>query len=404
MVTKKTAVKKRVPVRRAKKVVVEEMFDMPSTVNANVSLILYRRIAVAFIVVVAIVLAVVLYLSTVQATLVITPVQKDFASDLIVHTAQTPVDPTDIKGTVVTGSMTKTKTFAPTGTGAKKIDGVSKGSVTITNTGSAAQPLVATTRFLSTSGILFRLDKTVSVPANGSIVATVHADKLGITGDLAPTHFTIPGLNDAKQKLIFGDSKDAFVGGQSSISVVGQSEIDTAVDATKAEIVNDAKDMLRSQSGAAYDGEVFSGDITAQKVSIKPDTSATSYDVTLTVTVTGIFYDRTALVALMTNHLYDGIGQGQDILNPNMDAMLVTVEQVDAKAKTASLHAHLDGHIGITRTNKALDVGRFVGLSANDARNLLINDGTASSVDVQFFPFWISHIPSLKDHINIELK
>ena len=404
MVTKKAATKKRVPVRRATKVVAREIEEPMLADSSTVSLALYRRIAVAFIVVVAIVLVTVLYLSTVQATLVVHAIQKDFASDLIVHTAQTPVDPTDIKGNVVSGSMTKTKTFAPTGDGAKKVEGTSKGNITITNKGAAAQPLVATTRFLTADGILFRLDKTVSVPANGSVVAAIHADKPGITGDVAATHFIIPGLNAAKQLLISADSKETFIGGEQSISVVGQSEMDAAVQATKQEMVNDARDMLRTQAGGTFDGEIFTGDITAQKVSIKPDTEAKSYDVTLTTTVTGVFYDRTALKALMTSHIYDGIGQGQDVSDLNADAMLVSVEQVDTKTNTASLHAHLDGHIITTRTNKALDVGRFVGLSADEAKELLVKDGTASSVDVSFFPFWISHIPRLKDHINIDLK
>ncbi len=403
MAIKKTATKKRVPVRRAPARSIER--ETREAVSATpVSLMLYRRIALAFICVVSVMLVTVIYLSTVEATIRITPVKKQFTSDLIVHTALSPVDPTDIKGTVVIGSLNKTKTFAPTGAGAKKVEGISKGEVTITNKSGTSQALVATTRFLTKDDVLFRLDKSVTVPAGGSIVAAVHADKAGASGDIAVSHFTIPGLNEIKQSLIYADSKDAFVGGEQSIAVISKDELDAAVQSTQEEILNDAKDMLRAQADGIYTGEEFTAKITDQKTSIQPDTESKSYDVTLTVSVTAVFYDRLALTKLMAAHVYEGVGQGQDVSETDVATMKVTVEQVDAKQKTASLHVGLNGNIITTRTSKALDAGRFAGLTAQEVKDLLIKDGIASNVEVRFFPFWITHVPRLKDHINILLK
>jgi hypothetical protein len=56
----------------------------------------------------------------------------------------------------------------------------------------------------------------------------------------------------------------------------------------------------------------------------------------------------------------------------------------------------------MTRTNKVLDVGRFVGMSADDVSKTLVGSGVAESVKVDFFPFWLNKIPRLKDHIYIE--
>ena len=169
---------------------------------------------------VSIVLVIVVYLSTVEATILVTPMQKPFTSDLIVQTAVNPVNPTDVKGAVVTGTLHKTKTFIPTGTGAKKIEGFAKGNLTITNKTSISQSLVATTRFLSKEGVLFRLEKSVIVPANGSVVASVYADKIGASGNIPASHFTIPGLSPVKQASIYADSTVAFTGGEQAIAVV----------------------------------------------------------------------------------------------------------------------------------------------------------------------------------------
>ncbi len=405
MAIKKVATRKRVPVKRVTRVVAKEEFEKPVHHHAHataVPLMLYRRIALAFIIVVVAILLVVMYLSTMQAVIHVKPVAKDFSSDLIVHTSLSPIDDTEIHGTTVSGVMTKAKTFQPSGDGAKQVDGISTGTVTLSNKTNAAQPLVATTRLLSSANVLFRLEKSVVVPAGGSVDATVHADKPGTAGDVAPGHFTIPGLNATKQTQIFADSKDAFTGGVQSVAVVSKDELQKTVDALKNEITNDAKDMLRTQAGTGFDGELFTADITNQKASIEPDTESKSYDVTETVTVTGVFYDRTALKQLFTQHLYDGLGQGQDYAGTKVDDMVVTLDQYDPTQKVASLHAHLDGKIIPTRTNKAFDVGRFVGMSSDDVRKTLVGDGVAESVNVNFFPFWLNRVPRLKDHILIQ--
>lgn len=406
MVTKKVATRKRVPVKRVIRVTEQAEIKMPPPhAHANaVPLLLYRRIALAFIVVVAAVLLVVMYLSTMQAVIHVNPVAKDFSSDLIVHTVATPIDETDIRGTVISGTMNKTKTFQPSGEGTKQVEGKSGGTVALTNKSNAPQALVATTRLLSSGGILFRLDKSVVVPAGGTIDAMVHADKPGVTGDIAPSHFTIPGLNVTKQAQIYADSKVAFMGGVQSVAVVSKAELQTSIDALKEEITNDAKEMLRAQAGTGFDGEVFTADITNQKTSIQPDTESKSYDITLTVKIVGVFYDRTALEQLFSQHLYEGLGQGQDFAGTKVDDMQVTIDQHNIAQKVASLHAHLEGKMIITRTNKALDVGRFVGMSADDVSKTLVQSGVAESVKVDFFPFWLNKIPRLKDHIYIEFN
>lgn len=415
MPTKKVSTHKRVPVKRVTRVVAKEEFELPPP--AAVPLLLYRRIALAFIIVVAAVLLVVMYLSTMQAVIHVIPVAKNFSSDLIVHVSGTPVDETDVRGMILSGTMTKTKTFSPSGEGAKQVEGKSAGTVTLTNKTNTSQTLVATTRLLSSDQILFRLDKNVSVPANGSIEATVHADKFGVSGDVPPGHFTIPGLNETKQTQIFADSKVAFTGGVQSIAVVSKEELQKSIDALKEEITNDAKELLRTQAikektgveTVAWSGEVFTAEITNQKASIQPDTESKSYDVTMTAVVTGVFYDRTSLEKAFTGHLYEGLGQGQDFADFSEDAkelsrLEVTIDQYNSAQKAASLHAHMDGKMTITRTNKALDVSRFVGMSADDVSKTLVGSGVAESVKVEFFPFWLNKIPRLKDRIYIEFN
>lgn len=406
MVTKKSATKKRVPIKRVSRTESTETVKSKSERNTptSVPLVLYRRIALAFVVVVSVVLMIVIYLSTVRAVIRIRPIARNVSSDLIAQIVSVPINPSEIHGTVVVGKLGKTKTFTPSGDGIKQVEEKAGGEVMITNKGNVPQGLVASTRLLSKDQILFRLDKTVTVPAGGSVKATVHADQKGSTGNIAPTHFTIPGLSETKQQIIFADSSVAFTGGIQTISIISQKEMDTAVDTLKEEVLNDAKDLLRGQAGKGFDGEVFTTELLDKSFSIKPETEVKSYDVTVNVSAVGVFYDAKALQTAMKKHLYEGLGQGEEFVGLDENAINVKIDRYNQTQKTASLHVNIEGRVMTTRTSQSLNVGRFMGMRAQEVTELLKKEGVAEDATVDFFPFWIRCVPRLKDRIFIELK
>lgn len=269
---------------------------------------------------------------------------------------------------------------------------------------SSAQPLVATTRLLSQDGVLFRLKKGVTVPANGSVTAEVYADQKGVSGNIAPTNFTIPGLTPAKQKLVSAKSNEAFIDGIRYESVLSQEEIDQAVASFKAELFEEAKSTLRSQLTSKYTGEEFSVDIKDEKVGAKAGDKVAAFDVSLNVEVSGVFFDNAALSKITEKKLYEGIEQGQEFIDLGTANRKIVVEQVNSQQGVARLHITQTGNAIPSRVNNALDVGRFVGMREKDVDSLLTKEGIATKVEVQFFPFWVRTIPRLKDHVYIEIQ
>ncbi|MEK7620335.1 MAG: hypothetical protein AAB413_03815, partial [Patescibacteria group bacterium] len=178
MPTKKVVPKKRVAVRKggAKKIEVTDIEDLEITQPAAVPLIMYRRIALTFIVLVAAALLAVLYLSTVQAVIHVDSTEEPITTEFVANVYEVPTRATDVRGAVVSGMLGRTQTFEPTGDSSKTVEDIARGTVTITNNLTFAQSLVATTRFLSESGVLFRLEDSVSIPAGGSVKAEVYAD------------------------------------------------------------------------------------------------------------------------------------------------------------------------------------------------------------------------------------
>lgn len=396
MAVKKIVKTTRIPVNKKRASV-----ELPTQA---IPLLLYRRIATVFVILVAAALLAVLYLATMQAVIRVTTVPKEITTDFIVKTVDVAVTEGEVQGEIHSGTLGRKKTVTPTGQSKKEVDGQATGTVKIVSTLSTPQPLVATTRLLNPDGVLFRLKNSVTVPANGSVETEVYADKKGASGNIGPSSFTIPGLNEAKQKLITASSSAPMTGGVQSIAVLGQEEIDQAVEGLKAELLEDAKNMLREQRKQPYTGEAFFIEVRDQNVSAKAGDEVGTFDVELNVTVSGVFYDDEALKKIALRKLQEGLGQGEEFVDTGDQDRLVTVQQVNLQQGAASVHVRQTGKVVTSQASRALSVDRFVGMSEDDVRSLLITEGVATEVDVQFFPFWVRTIPRLKDHIYIEIR
>ncbi|MBI4256712.1 hypothetical protein HY626_01490 [Candidatus Uhrbacteria bacterium] len=406
MPTKNVVPRKRVAVRKggAKKITVTDIEDLEITQPAAVPLIMYRRIALTFIVLVAAALLAVLYLSTVQAVIHVDSTEEPITTEFVVNVYEVPTRATDVRGAVVSGTLGRTQTFEPTGESAKTVEDTARGTVTIYNSLTFAQALVATTRLLSETGILFRLESAVTVPAGGSVEAQVYADIAGESGNIQPTRFSIPGLSATRQESVYATSAEAFTGGVYSVAVVSQAELDAAASELELSLLEDAKAMLIAEVGETFTGQSYDVEVVDKTFSIEPDTEAQSFDVTLTLKVTAVFFDQEALGKIAVAKLYEGLGQGQEFMNADAGNMVVTVEAVDEEAGQANILVSLAVPAITSRTSEALQVGRFVGMSEEEVRELLVGEGVATDVTVEFFPFWVSTVPRLKDHIYIDIQ
>jgi hypothetical protein len=368
------------------------------------SLKLYRRIALCFVVVVAVVLGVVLYYSTVQATIKVKPVAETVKADLLLDVVKTPTKETEIRGRVLSTTLGKTETFKPSGQGQQTVTGTSRGTVTITNKGSAPQTLVKTTRLLTTDGKLYRIDAQVVVPAKGSVDAPAYADQPGGTFDIATAHFTIPGLPVSLQSVVFADAKTPFTGGSLTVSVVSSDDIARAEEQVKGELEKATQATLHDQAGTVFGGESFSTTVSDEKASVAPGAQAASFDITMDVSEVGVFFDREAAASLAQRKLYDQLTPGKEFRAVDASALQTTVEKVDLAGQTANLHVYLDGQAVPSAANHSLQPSRFVGMTADQVKAAIMADGIAEDVAVEFFPFWVHKVPRLPDHVIIQVE
>lgn len=368
------------------------------------SLRLYQRIAVVFVGVTFLLLLTVLYLSVSRATIKIVANPKLITVNAVADVVANPASDGQIGGLVKEKTFTVSKTFTLPSDGAQAVEAKAGGVVTLINTSTGAQPLVATTRLLSEAGVLFRLDKAVTVPANGKVDATVHADQAGKDGEIGPSKFTIPGLNATLQTKIYATSVSPMVGGVVYVRSLTNQDVADAAAALSDDLVRQAGTEFGAGLDPALNGISLKATEVSQQTDVPVGTQTGSFTLTLSENIVGVYYQGDLVKTYAQNLFTKRIPEGYEATKINVDGMQVKVEAADAKLGQARISIYLDGTARLSLESSVLNKDRFVGRSANEVLTLLRSNEGIREVTVSFTPFWLKRVPTLKDHIKIVVE
>jgi hypothetical protein len=363
---------------------------------------LYRRIALIFICVTSAILITVVYASLVQAVIRITPVEQGITSSFIVDVSARPVEDGEIRGLVLSKTVEIADSFSLSADAenATPVEGKSSGIVTITNGKSVSQQLVERTRFLSDGGVLFRLDSGVTVPAGGTVDARITADEAGVGGDIPAGHFTIPGLSEAVQKIVYGDSKEAMTGGLKYVNALTQSDVDMAVETLRADASSNTMEELKNEAGS-FTGTAVLTEVANQNIDTDVGTETDSFNASLSVLVVGVFFDEDELYQLAESALYQNIEQGLRPVGFDKSALKVMVDLYDLENGTATLKVELSGAAIPSAAHHALSRGVFAGMTSQEVARYFEENNLAKTVEVDIRPSWRDRLPRSPNKIKL---
>ncbi|RMD51350.1 hypothetical protein D6827_02425 [Candidatus Parcubacteria bacterium] len=369
------------------------------------SMRIYQKLAIFFVLTSFVALLFVLYLSISSATIKITPNKQVVSTQATVEVVPEVISDGQISGYVVAKTFVKSRSFTLPSEGATPQEAKAGGMVTLINETNNDQILVATTRLLSEEGVLFRLDNQVTIPANGQIEAMVHADQPGAAGNIGPTQFTIPGLSESLQKVIYAVSVDDMTGGVVYIRTLTEEDLNRAVQELSDEMLDEAAESLADGiDRKVFDGEIYDFQVVKQVSDTEPGTETGVFNIELTAEITGVFYNKETLQNYMENRLKSSVADGLQVVNITDDGVQLEIRSVDSAAGKAIIVATLEGDAIIALNNEALDKTRITGRSASEAITLLESSDLINKVRVSFTPFWLKRIPTLSDHIKIVIQ
>jgi hypothetical protein len=324
------------------------------------------------------------------------------------------IDPTTntIPAQIFTSTKNVTESFP--GSSVQQVSEKAQGTITIYNGYSAAtQQLVATTRFLTPDGKIFRLVNSVTVPgetntngtlAPASITAPIVADQAGPDYNVGPVaKLTIPGFasDPGREAGFYGVITASTTGG-----FIGTRATPTAADITAAKASTTA--ILTADLQGGFSGtypnnfEIPDG---ATQVNVTTLTVNTSTDSNGNFTVFGeatlqaIGFDQTAF----TNYLLT-LAQAQEA-SSTFKTISLSYSAVKPNFTTGQVSFALSAQ---GELEPAFSVAEFTtsveGQSISDARSTIGALPQLADGEISMWPSWLWTIPSDPSKIHVTVN
>lgn len=281
------------------------------------------------------------------------------------------------------------------------------------NAGTQTQKLVATTRFQTPEGLIFRLINNVIVPGRkvvegktvaGSIEVTVEADKAGTDYNIGLKDFTIPGFKgDSKYTQVYARSKTAMTGGFSGMQKIVSSEI---VDKISAELdVELKKSLIKDITSQIPSNFVLYENTISYKFDPVNQVNSTNGGAVLKKKgyANAIIFDKGVLSrAIMSKVLPNESGDVIKIIN--LEKLTFSYSNPDTfnPSTDTSVSFGLKGEpnfVWVFDENKLKS--DLLGLSKNNAKTVISTYPNIKEAWVETHPFWNNTIP--KDTKKVDL-
>lgn len=365
---------------------------------------IYRHIGLAFIFSTVIMLVIVMYMALSRATIFVEPKEETVAADFLVAVKEENLQSGDILGKVGMATLSREASFPSSGDG-EEMPAKAAGEVTIYNNAAKNQTLVGTTRLLSKSGILFRLQKTVNVPAGGSVKTAIAADKEGKSGEIGPSTFTIPGLAAGLQSKIYAKSEEAMTGGVARTGAVTEKDIEDAAQNIRSSLLEEAMVKLKNDlnGGGQFAGVAFKDSFKTKKASANPGDRAPEFTIKIELEVVGVAYSS-VLQDLSAKTLAEMISADRRLTSSNLAEAKPSIEKYDLQDKSANFKVSLTGNTVINAASPIFDREKLAGMNPDEVKNYLEKYAGIKNVEIKFFPFWLNRVPKLRDHIKVIVR
>lgn len=367
----------------------------------NPPLNIYKKIALSFIVLTLILIAVIFYFTLSYAYITVYPAEQEVKTDFnfVIVEDEELVNASEgiFIGQIVNETLSGEKTFTTTGT--KQVFEDVVGEVEIINNLSREQILVATTRLLTSDGILFRLQNRVVVPGGGSLMAEVYADDPSKPLAKAGTKFTIPGLSESLQELVYAETDKDFVAEGVTVQAISQEETEQAIEILAEEL---AQQVFKEET--VDKTKILSKEIVSREFSNSVGSEVNEYTLKLEIKVVGVMFDQQSVQTFAQKALEGLVPLDKDLVATNKDNLIYEIEKYDLDNKLAQIKSTIKGVAIISEDSDILEREKLIKLNPEEIRAYLENFEDVESVEIGFFPGWIKKVPYFQDHIIIKIN
>jgi len=389
-------------------------FHLPSLPGG--SLTGSKRMVTGALVLAVLLLGAAVYLTAGRAAVAITPQSREVNLQLTVQ-ASDAFASVDAAFSKIPGQLfevSKSASAEAAATGQREVASKARVQITVANEySSTPQTLVATTRFATPDGLVFRTLQTVTVPGStvkegkpvaGTVTVEAIADKAGEqynvpAGKWSIVAFTERGDTERAAK-IYGTSADAASGGASGPSkVVTQEDYDKARSEAVGNVTRQIKDAFAAQQTGLRildEAEPVLGEVTA---TARADDAADKTVVTAQGTLRTVAFRPADLETLIRDAV---LSRERLVVVP--DQLTLTFGDVSFKDDTGVLSFSVSvkgpGYAPVDADAIRADIR---GRNAAQVQDYFRDREGIHSAMVSLSPFWVRSIPDKNDRIDIRV-
>ncbi len=293
--------------------------------------------------------------------------------------------------------------------GTKTVNSFATGTITIYNTQSKSQRLVASTRFATTAGLIFRIKSAVTIPAGtsakpGSVKAAVTADKAGDSYNVDPTSFTVPGFAGTPQEaLVYGNSTAVMTGGASgTVPIVDAAADGQARNALVNALAPDLASSIEAQIPSGYVLLPGAATTTYQELAAAPSSTTGMVEVKEQGTITAVVFPNLALAEAVAGSV-GGLGyQGEPVTLASTASLTLSAPSGMPAPNAPSFSFTLSGTASLIYSVDPTRIAAAVsGKTRSAAEVALTNYPEVKRAVIILRPFWRQTFPQDPASISV---
>ncbi len=294
------------------------------------------------------------------------------------------------------------------GSGTQLVNTFASGTITIYNAQAKSQTLVATTRFATAAGLIFRIRSAVTIPGGtatkpGSITAKVFADKAGASYNVAATSFTLPGFSGTPQAaLVYARSGSAMTGGASGNVPVVDAALETqARSALRVALAPDLVADIKKQVPEGYVLLPGAATTAYEELTSMPSATTGQVEIKEQGTITAVVFPNAALAKAIASSVAGLSYQGEPLTLVSTDALMLAASDIpDPVATTFSFTI-----AGTASLVYAVDPSRIAAAVAGKTRSgaevAVSNYPEVKRAVIILRPFWRQTFPQDPSSISV---
>jgi len=376
----------------------------------------WTKFLVVFAIIALLITGLIGYLVLPKAEIIISPKYEIMKFDLSIIGSQdiSQVDVSLNKIPIQEIEVSKTASKEFESTGEKQLNEKAKGFITVYNEySSSPQVLVATTRFESSNGKIFRIPNKITIPgakiSEGKIMASsieveILADDSGEDYNIESSNFTIPGFKGtAKYAGFYAKSTSPMTGGSTgTIKVVSSEDLEKAKENLSEEIKNEVRQAFEEQ--IPTDLKIIESSLTEDIVTIstvKEEAKTDKFTIEIKAIIKALLFKEKDIRNLIDLNVISMIPEGKEPISKTQKIQWgepVISDENNEILFDLDIEENIAWKIDIDLLKENL-----LGLDEIEVRKYLSSQTKIQESKVSFWPFWVKQIPKQKEKIEITI-